>query len=101
MNEILETRYGKVEVLITKVIQKNKVNNPDIIIGGERLNKSSTLINTLFGNKDRYLISDVIYSTNKDVLDIYKLCVNWLSINNPSISVKFFNFIWFSYYSDK
>ncbi|MBP1526513.1 MAG: AAA family ATPase [Spiroplasma ixodetis] len=56
---------------ITKVIQKSKFNNLDIIIGGEHLNKSSTLINTLFGDKDKYLISDAIYSTNKDVLDVY------------------------------
>ncbi len=35
MNEILKARYNKVKVLITKVIQKSKFNNLDIIIGGE------------------------------------------------------------------
>lgn len=56
---------------ITKVIQKTKFNNLDIIIGGEDLNKSSILINTLFGEKDRYLISDVIYKLNQATFDSY------------------------------
>ncbi len=68
-------------VSITKVIQKSKFNNLDIIIGGEYLNKSSTLINMLFENKDRYLISDAIYSINKDVLEAY----NYVLIDYPPL----------------
>lgn len=61
-----------VDVLqIWNLIQPTKYKNINIIVGNEELNKSSALLNTLFNEKDRYLIADMIYQNNKNTLDYY------------------------------
>ncbi|WDA55053.1 MAG: AAA family ATPase (plasmid) [Spiroplasma endosymbiont of Drosophila atripex] len=64
---ILKTNILKIEQLI----QKSKYENIDIIVASEELNKSTTLINTFYSEKDKYLIADLIYQNNQEIFDSY------------------------------
>ncbi|MBP1525165.1 MAG: AAA family ATPase [Spiroplasma ixodetis] len=64
---ILKTNILKIEQLI----QKSKYENIDIIVASEEINKSSTLINTFYSEKDKYLVADLIYQNNQEIFDSY------------------------------
>ncbi|MFJ1522335.1 MULTISPECIES: ParA family protein [Spiroplasma] len=59
-------------ITIDKIIQSTKYKNIDIIVGGEEINSTTTLINTFYkSEKDKYLFSDLIYEINEKIFDSY------------------------------
>ncbi|WJG71452.1 chromosome partitioning protein (plasmid) [Spiroplasma ixodetis Y32] len=58
-------------ISLNKIIQQTKYKNLDIISGSENLNKSTTLINTFYSEKEKYLLSDLIYKNNQKIFDSY------------------------------
>nr|WP_281268880.1 ParA family protein [Spiroplasma phoeniceum] len=57
---------------VDKIIQSTKYKNIDIIVGGEEINSTTTLINTFYKTeKDKYLFADLIYEINEEILDCY------------------------------
>ncbi|AXF97283.1 ParA family protein [Spiroplasma phoeniceum] len=71
-NKSLSKIINAIDMLpIKSLIQKTKYKNIDIIVGNEELNKSSTLINTIYQEKDRDLIADIIYQSNQKTFDGY------------------------------
>lgn len=58
-------------ILIKNIIQNTNFNNIDIIVGNEEINKSTTLINTLYNETEKYLVADYIFKDFQDVFDSY------------------------------
>ncbi|WP_210371041.1 ParA family protein, partial [Borreliella garinii] len=56
---------------VRKIIQQTKYKNLDIISCNENLNKSTTLINTFYSEKEKDLLSDLIYKNNQKIFDSY------------------------------
>ncbi|WP_158613907.1 ParA family protein [Spiroplasma endosymbiont of Megaselia nigra] len=59
-------------ITVDNIIQSTKYKNIDIIIGGEEINSTTTLINTFYKNeKEKYLFADLIYEYNEEIFDSY------------------------------
>ncbi|WP_424527567.1 ParA family protein [Spiroplasma endosymbiont of Glossina fuscipes fuscipes] len=59
-------------ITIDNIIQPTKYKNIDIIVGGEEINSTTTLINTFYkSEKEKYLFADLIYEINEEILDGY------------------------------
>lgn len=59
-------------IFLNQIVQKTKYENINIIVGGENLNKTSSLINLNYPNeKEQLLLAEVIYQNNQEIFDSY------------------------------
>jgi len=78
------------EIPINKVIQPTKYKNIDIIVGGETLRKTLSIMREIYDNHNWYLVGLQVYKKNVDIFDSYDyvlidyppttddLSLNWL-----------------------
>ncbi|MFW4371232.1 MAG: ParA family protein [Spiroplasma sp. hy2] len=58
-------------IKINNIIIKSKYKNIDIIMANESLSTVSALLNTVYSDKEKYLLSDIIYQSNENIFNSY------------------------------
>ncbi|MBW3059318.1 ParA family protein [Spiroplasma poulsonii] len=69
--DLISSKNAAKFIKINNIIIKSKYKNIDIIMGNESLSTVSALLNTVYSEKEKYLLSDMIYQSNEDIFNSY------------------------------
>ncbi|WP_342253461.1 ParA family protein [Spiroplasma endosymbiont of Zeiraphera isertana] len=69
--DIIASKSAVKLIKIINLIERTKYKNIDIIMANEELNKISATINATYSEKEKYLLSDIIYQNNQEIFENY------------------------------